>query len=391
MSQHCSVIIPAAGNGTRMGTSCPKQFLELAGMPLLAHTITAFHIHPEISLIVLVVPEERIDTAGTLLEACGLTGKTEIISGGRRRQDSVRNGLEHIGIRSEIILVHDGARPLVSQQTITDCIAAVRANGAAIAAVPVKDTLKKADTSGMITATVDRTDLWQAQTPQGARREILVDAFNRAGNKEVTDEAMLLELAGYPVYTINGSEKNIKITRPEDLTIAENLLMEKQNDSQVQLRIGHGYDAHRFAMGRQLVLAGIRIHHDMGLEGHSDADAATHALCDAILGALAKGDLGEHFPDTSEEYRDIYSIKLLEMVTTMMHTDGYSLNNADITIICQKPKLAAYIDEMRSCLAKACNTEKERINIKATTTEKMGFTGRGEGISCHAVVTIIKG
>ncbi|HKJ65266.1 MAG TPA: 2-C-methyl-D-erythritol 2,4-cyclodiphosphate synthase, partial [Desulfopila sp.] len=304
---------------------------------------------------------------------------------GRRRQDSVRAGVDHLGDDIDIVLVHDGARPLVDSEVILRCLEAAERSGAAIAAVPVKDTLKRGDGDDRIAATIDRKGLWQAQTPQAARLPLLRRAFAAAGESDVTDEAMLLENAGIPVSLVMGAESNIKITRPEDLIMAEKLLM--QADS-TPLRIGHGFDAHRFAPGRRLVLGGVEINHHQGLAGHSDADVVTHAICDAILGALGLGDIGRHFPDSADEYKDIYSILLLERVSETMHRAGFIIGNIDITVVCQQPKLTPGIDDMRRTLARACGAESSQLNIKATTTEKMGYTGREEGISCHAVALL---
>lgn len=286
----------------------------------------------------------------------------------------------------DTVLVHDGARPLISQELITDCLCNAEEYGAAIAAIPVKDTLKKGDTDNRIAATIDRTGLWQAQTPQAAKLSLLRQAFDSAGNRDFTDEASLLEHAGCDVHLVAGSETNIKITRPEDMVLAETLLMRQ---TAKHPRIGHGFDAHTFCAGRDLILGGVKIDHHEGLAGHSDADALTHALCDAILGALGKGDIGHHFPDSSAAFKDIYSITLLEKVTDAMLGAGYHMGNADITIVCQAPRLASYIDMMRQTLRKACRAAEGAINIKATTTEKMGYTGRQEGIGCHAVVFLL--
>jgi len=387
MSLKGAAIIPAAGSGTRMKSSCPKQYLMLAGRPILIHTIAAFHRHSDIDLIIVVVPKDRVNPTSRLLDDWGLSEKAEVTAGGIRRQDSVRNGLTRINGRADIVLVHDGARPLVEQQLISDCLEAAAQEGAAIAAIPVKDTLKRGSREGRITATIDRSELWQAQTPQAAIRTHLEKAFEAAEGDDVTDEAMLLERAGYPVKLVTGSEKNIKITRPEDLAIAENILMKPNTPT---VKIGHGFDAHRLVAGRPLVLAGVEIEHPKGLAGHSDADAVTHSLCDAILGALGKGDIGKHFPDSSDEFKDIYSILLLQRVIASMKDNSYALGNADITIICQTPRLAPHISRMKETIARACQTDIDQVNIKATTTEKMGYTGREEGISCHAVVTLVK-
>ncbi len=280
-------------------------------------------------------------------------------------------------------MVHDGARPLVDNGVIQRWHAEA-VKGAAISAIPVVDTLKKGNKDQEIATTINRDSLWQAQTPQGGKREYLLDAFTKAAGTDVTDEATLLEMAGYPVKMALGSKKNIKITSPEDLIIAENMLAPEYSIP----RIGHGFDAHRFTKNRALILGGVKIDYHLGLAGHSDADVLTHAFCDAMLGGMAKGDIGRHFPDSSETFKDIYSIKLLEQVKEIMESEGFSLVNGDITIICQRPKLAPYIPEMQQILAKACNCTPDKINIKATTTEKMGYTGREEGISCHAVVIL---
>ena len=382
-----AAIIPAAGSGSRMGLDHPKQYHLLAGVPILVHTVRQFVSAPCIDEIVVVVPVDRVDSTSMLLEEYELTGEAlQVIAGGRRRQDSVKAGLDTLGKDVDIVLVHDGARPLLSQDLITRCCDAVFHHGAAIAAVPVKDTLKKSDADQRIVHTVDRENLWQAQTPQAARLSLLLAAYEAAGDRDVTDEASLLELAGTPVYLVEGSETNIKITRPDDLVIAEKIM---QKDT-LDLRIGHGYDAHRFAEDRDLVLGGVTIPFEMGLAGHSDADVLTHALCDAILGALGAGDIGSHFPDSDQQFENIYSITLLERVATLAEERGFVLSNADITMVCQKPKLASFIPGMKEILAKACRVEKERMNVKATTTEKMGFTGRMEGVSCHAVVLLAK-
>lgn len=384
-----AAIIPAAGSGTRMQTSLPKQYLELDGRPILIHTVAALADCAEIDRIIIAVAEDRLDSTRKLLDAWRLDAKGEVIAGGRRRQDSVKAGLDHLGDDIDIVLVHDGARPLVDGDVIRRCLHEANSCGAAIAAVPVKDTLKRGDMDQRVAATIDRQGLWQAQTPQAARLPLLRRAFAAAGDQDVTDEAMLLEIAAIPVSLVMGSESNIKITRPEDLIMAEKLLRRPDPaPDPASVRIGHGFDAHRFAAARRLVLGGIDIDHHQGLAGHSDADVVTHALCDAILGALGLGDIGCHFPDTDDTYRDIYSILLLERVCETMRGAGFVVGNLDITIVCQQPKLAPHLDAMRRKLAEACATEPSRLNIKATTTEKMGYTGREEGIGCHAVALL---
>ena len=257
----------------------PKQYHLLAGIPILVRTVWAFVNNSHIKCIVVVVPADWIAETSTLFDRYAVNvPHLTIVAGGSRRQDSVRAGLkalETCADDTDIVLVHDGARPLVSGEVIDRCYLAALENGAAIAAVPVKDTLKRGDATGRITATIDRTSLWQAQTPQAFRKELLEQAFQHNGDAEVTDEASLLEKAGIPVILVEGAETNIKITRPEDLLLAEKIMQQRRPD----LRIGHGYDAHRFAEAGKLVLGGITIPHSHGLAGHSDADVLTHALC----------------------------------------------------------------------------------------------------------------
>ncbi|MEW6708542.1 MAG: 2-C-methyl-D-erythritol 4-phosphate cytidylyltransferase [Candidatus Riflebacteria bacterium] len=381
-----AVIIPAAGNGTRMGLDHPKQYHLLAGVPILIHTIRAFVATPSIQRIVVTVPPDRIADSHRLLTQYDLADHAiTVTGGGARRQDSVLAGLNCLGEDIDIVLVHDGARPLITPELIQRCLEAAWRDGAAIAAIPVKDTLKKSRPDQTIACTIDRRDLWQAQTPQATRLTLLKQAYAALGGQDVTDEAALLELAGIAVTLIEGSETNIKITRPLDLILAEKMMLPPLPPTP---RIGHGYDAHRLVSGRDLILAGVKIPHNLGLAGHSDADVVTHALCDAILGALAAGDIGRHFPDSDQRFKDIYSISLLQQVMELAFHHGLAVANADITIICQAPKLAPYMDAMRTTLTNACQAGSDQINIKATTTEKMGFTGREEGISCHAVVLL---
>ncbi len=365
----------------------PKQYYKIHGTPILAHTVKPFLDHPDIIEVVVVVPAEWLDHTHELLESAGVdTNRLTIIAGGKRRQDSVQNGLRILDSKTEIVLVHDGARPCITQSLISRCIKGVQTHGAAIVAVPVKDTLKKGNRKNLITDTVNRDNIWQAQTPQGAQYSLLCRAFDKAEGKDVTDEAMLLELAGVPVALVESEETNIKITRQEDLALAEKIMQPLKS---TPFRIGHGFDAHRLVEGRKLILGGITVPYHLGLAGHSDADVVTHALCDGLLGALGKGDIGSHFPDSDKTYKDIYSITLLEKVIDFVKNAGYRVGNIDLTVICQAPKLAPHLNSMKKILASACDTGEENINIKATTTEKMGYAGRGEGISCHSVVLLL--
>ena len=369
-----------------MGTSTPKQFSELLGVPILIHAIRAFRQVPAIGAIIVVAPAQHRELTCALLTQYQLDDHCTVLIGGKLRQDSVRIGLAQVTDDSSLVAVHDGARPLIAPQDIQRCLDAAATHGAAIMAVPVKDTLKAVADDTTIRHTVERAGLWQAQTPQVVQTALLKEAFAKADLDGFvgTDEASLLEHGGWPVAVVQGSETNLKITRPDDLPMAEAILMKQQ--SPPQMRIGHGFDAHRLVAGRPLILGGMKIPHELGLLGHSDADVLTHALCDAILGAIGAGDIGRHFPDTDPQYKGISSIKLLAQVIGLATERHFRLHNADITVVAQRPKLASHFPAMQKILAEACRVEPDAINLKASTTEKMGYTGREEGISAHAVV-----
>jgi 2-C-methyl-D-erythritol 4-phosphate cytidylyltransferase / 2-C-methyl-D-erythritol 2,4-cyclodiphosphate synthase len=383
-----AAVIPAAGSGVRCGSALPKQFVALAGKPVLVRSIAPFLEVKEIGIVVAAVPGDRRETAAAMLAAFFSPEERQrilVIDGGPTRQESVRAGLSALPAETEVVLVHDGARPFVTPAIIERCLKGALLRGAAIAAVPVRDTLKLAGPDRTVLRTVGRDNLWQAQTPQAARIDLLRRAYEVADKDGFagTDEALLLEHAGIVVSIVEGSELNFKITRPDDLFLAAGLAREETT-----VRIGHGFDAHRFTGGRPFIMGGVTIPYDSGLEGHSDADVLTHALIDAFLGALGVGDIGRHFPDTDMRYRNISSLLLLKEVVGMAAQAGMSLLNADLTIICQRPKLAPFIGAMRKNLAEACAVGLNAINVKATTTEKMGFTGRGEGAAAHAVVLL---
>jgi len=401
-----AVIIPAAGSGQRMGGGKPKQYLTLGGIPLLARSIRPFLALADIALVVVAVPAERIEATRTLcrqhLEA---DERLRVVAGGATRQLSVQAGLAALPVEIGMVLVHDGARPLVREELIRACLEAALRDGAAIAALELTDTLKLATTNRRIARTLPREGLWRAQTPQAVRRDWLEQAYQQAtqDNFQGTDEASLLEHAGLPVTLVPSGEDNLKITRPEDLRLAEALISRQRTEDRGQnplpaappplagvggLRIGHGYDAHRLVTGRPLVLGGIIVPHHLGLDGHSDADVLLHALMDALLGALGLGDIGRHFPDSDPGLRGIDSMLLLGRVLTQLRTASARLLNADLTIVCQAPRLASHIPAMRDRIALACGVTPAQINIKATTTEKMGFCGRGEGIAAHAVALL---
>jgi 2-C-methyl-D-erythritol 4-phosphate cytidylyltransferase / 2-C-methyl-D-erythritol 2,4-cyclodiphosphate synthase len=385
---HFGVVIPAGGIGSRIGCNRPKQFLPLAGIPILVRTCRVFLSRNDIHILVVAAPtdfyQETVDLLHTHLNQKEVT-KVVFTVGGSTRQDSVRAGVDALPDEVDVVLVHDAARPLVDQATIDRCLQGAVEYGAVIAAIPVKDTLKLVGDEATIEQTVDRSALWQAQTPQAIRRDLLAQAFAQAAQKKFigTDEASLLEAAGIPVRVVPGNERNVKITRPEDLAVAEAILAEETN-----MKIGHGFDAHRLVPERKLILGGVPIDFELGLDGHSDADVVAHALTDALLGALGAGDIGRHFPDSDPSYKGINSLLLLERVCCLMKEQQYRLANADLTIVCQRPRLAPFLDTMQTNLARCCKVAPPAINIKATTTEKMGYTGRGEGIAAHAVVLL---
>ncbi|MHB8810024.1 MAG: 2-C-methyl-D-erythritol 4-phosphate cytidylyltransferase [Desulfobulbaceae bacterium] len=383
-----AAIIAAGGSGSRMGGGVPKQFLMLHGTPILALTVGRFLQMSKLGAIVVAVPAEHREAAAALFRhflPAGEQHRLLLVQGGATRQESVKAGLAALPPGTATVLVHDGARPFVTAEIIERCLQATEQVGAAIAAVPVRDTLKQAAADHLVRATLDRRDLWQAQTPQGARVELLRRAYSLADEDgfQGTDEASLLEHAGIPVAIVEGSERNFKITRPDDLILAARLTQEKQ-----MLKIGHGFDAHRLVPGRPLILGGVHIPYELGLDGHSDADTLTHAFIDALLGAMGEGDIGRHFPDSDPRYTNISSLRLLTDVAGLLKQKNMSIGNADITVVCQRPKLAPHIEAMRENLARACGVTPAMLNIKATTTEQMGYTGRGEGIAAHAVVLL---
>jgi len=393
-----AAIIPAAGSGSRMGSAVPKQFIELEGIPILIHTLRAFQRAGSVGYIIVAVPPESCAWAEELVQRYQLAKVYRVVPGGRLRQDSVRAGIEALPPEVEIVIVHDGVRPFVPISLIESCLQEAAKSGAAMAAVPAKDTLKSVSAERIVEHTINRTGVWQAQTPQAFRKSLLAEAYSRATDKKdfmATDEAGLLELLSHPVKVVEGAETNIKITRQEDLILAEAILMEsdanrKTPEESGQSCIGYGYDAHRLVAGRSLVLGGEKIPHDKGLQGHSDADVLTHAFCDALLGAAGAGDIGVHFSDTDQKFKDMSSLKILADVVALVAKKGFVLQNADITVVAQKPRLTPYFTAMKKNLAAACRADPERINLKATTTENMGFEGSEEGMSAHAVVMLKK-
>ena len=383
-----AVIIAAAGSSSRMGTGVDKQFVILAGKPVLWHTINVFKQLPQIHQILVTVSPGNAERVAALLQQTLADIPWQIVPGGAERQDSVRNALQLVSPSVELVLVHDGARPFVEPECVLKSMQAAAETGAAVVAVPVKDTIKLADAAGGVKQTLDRSSLWQVQTPQTFRRELLLKAHEQAAAAGVvaTDDAALVEWAGGSVSLVRGSYYNFKVTTPEDLVLAEAVAAERSG-RQMQ-RVGFGYDVHQFVAGRPLMLGGVEVPHDRGLEGHSDADVLLHAISDALLGAAGLGDIGKHFPDTDPRYKGISSLLLLREVCRKLKEAGYTAQNLDAVIAAQEPKLAPYIARMNETIAAALDIPVTQVNVKATTTEHLGFVGRKEGIAAQAVVMI---
>lgn len=376
-------ILPAAGKGTRAGVA--KQFVELAGRPLLVHAAAAAAACPDVAGLVIAAPAGEEDRVRNLLVAHGLGSRLRaVVAGGAERADSVRAALAAAG-DAPYVAIHDAARPFATAALFSRVLAAARDHGAALAALPATDTVKRADGERVL-ATLDRRELWLAQTPQAFRTELLREAYDRAGAgaSRATDEASLVEALGHPVQLVPGDKENSKVTDPADLERARALLERLEAPAAV----GHGFDVHAFAPGRRCVLGGVEFPGEVGLLGHSDADAPVHALMDAILGAAGLGDIGQHFPDTDERFRGADSIRLLEETVRRAAAAGFSVRNADLTIAAARPKIGPRREEMRARIAAALGLPAERVNVKATTTEGLGFVGRAEGIAAWAVVLL---
>jgi 2-C-methyl-D-erythritol 4-phosphate cytidylyltransferase/2-C-methyl-D-erythritol 2,4-cyclodiphosphate synthase len=386
------VIIPAGGSGKRMRGNLSKQYMPIDGNPILALTLKVFQLSKDIDEIVLVTPEADIQMVRQMIiEPYRISKVRHILAGGKQRQDSVRNGLVVIGNDVEIVLIHDAVRPFISTGIIHMAVREAAKHGAVTVGTPVKDTVKRIDQNGWVLDTLDRQFLWMAQTPQAFKRSIIHDAHRRAYEDRFygTDDASLVERMGFKIRMIAAFDENIKITSPEDLLIAE-FLLKKTKEEECLMRIGFGYDSHRLVKERKLVLGGIEIPHDRGLSGHSDADVLIHAVCDAILGAIAAGDIGRQFPDTDDGYKDISSLNLLESVRIICEQTGYGVHNIDSTVVLEKPKISEYIRAMSLKLAETLKIPEQNISIKAKTNEGMGFVGRQEGVAAYAVATIVK-
>jgi 2-C-methyl-D-erythritol 4-phosphate cytidylyltransferase/2-C-methyl-D-erythritol 2,4-cyclodiphosphate synthase len=380
-----TAIIAAAGAGRRLGGQVPKQFLDIGGQSLVERSVAAFDAHPAVHDLIVVLPR---DLAADLPAALRCTRKPlQIVDGGERRQDSVANAVARVPEDTDIVLVHDAARPFVSEAVISRAIDAAAAHGAAIAAVRVVDTVKRVRRGGagaVVEETIPRDAICLAQTPQAFRRDVLrhVVEVGRAG-AEATDEAALAERAGYSVQVVDGDPANVKITTADDLLVARRSL--SGGDA---VRIGTGYDLHRLVEGRPLILGGVDVPCERGALGHSDADAVCHAATDAVLGAAALGDIGRHFPDSDPAWKGASSIDLLSRAAQLVREAGFAVANLDVVVVLERPKIAPFIERIRVGVAGALGIPPERVSVKGKTNEGVDAVGRGEAIAAHAVALL---
>lgn len=377
-------LVVAAGRGQRFGGETPKQYLPMAGRPLMRHCLETFAAHPRISEVRVIIHADDRERYNAAIAGLPLLEPT---IGGADRQQSVLNGLESLASMAPArVLIHDAARPLVDVGTIDRTLAALDHEPGAIAAVPLADTVKRIAGDGdfRVVETVDRTHLWRAQTPQGFRYAEILAAHRSHAGAGLTDDAAVAEAAGLPVVLVRGSEENLKVTTLDDLLRAERLLASMA----MEYRTGMGFDVHRFGTGTGVTLCGIRIPHDGGLEGHSDADVGLHALTDAILGAIGKGDIGQHFSPSDPQWRGADSARFLAFAGQQVSGLGGRVVHLDVTLICERPKVAPHRAAMVERIADILAIAPRQVSVKATTTEGLGFTGRGEGIAAQAVATV---
>jgi 2-C-methyl-D-erythritol 4-phosphate cytidylyltransferase/2-C-methyl-D-erythritol 2,4-cyclodiphosphate synthase len=386
---HVAAIIAAGGRGVRLGADRPKQFLDLGGRSILDLSLSALAASDRIQEIVVALPEEHLSAESKALRSATAKPLT-FVAGGERRQDSVANAFAKASRAADLILIHDAARPFVTLDVIARTIDGAAANGAAIAAVAARDTVKETgpanpDGSRLVRGTIARDSVYLAQTPQAFRRDILARALEEGKGVDATDEAMLVERLGVPVHVVEGDSRNVKITTPDDLVSAREAA---RGVPRGLMRIGNGYDLHRLVAGRPLILAGVTIPFELGLDGHSDADIVCHAVTDAVLGAAGLGDIGRLFPDTDPKWKGADSIQLLKGAIARVREAGYRVSNVDVTVIAQKPKLLPHLEAMRANLAAALDVEPAAVSVKGKTNEGVDSMGRGESMACHAVALL---
>ena len=371
-----TAIIVAAGRGTRAGGDAPKQWQRLRGKSIAARAMQPFADHPAITQLILVV---HPDDPPTLWHD---TPDAIVVTGGATRQASVRAGLKAAANATDV-LIHDAARPMISTDVIDRVLAALKTHQGAAPAVAVTDTLWHGG-QGMVMGTQDRAGLYRAQTPQGFRRAPLL-AAHLACDTDATDDVSVARAAGMDVAIVAGDDDNIKITTPGDFARAEQLL-----GPNMDIRCGNGYDVHRFGPGNHVWLCGVKVPFDRGLQGHSDADVGMHAVTDAIYGALGRGDIGQHFPPSDPQWKGAESHIFLTHAVTLARELGYAISNVDCTLVCEFPKIGPHQPAMKAALAQIMGLGADRISVKATTSERLGFTGRGEGIAAIATATLVK-
>lgn len=385
-------IVLAAGKGERMRSPLNKVYLPLGDDPVIVHSLRVFEHSSMVDTYVIVAAEGEVSYCRTLLSFYSLPKLAGIVPGGDIRQESVAAGLKALPEDCDLVVVHDGARPLLTREVLEGGLQRAQRSGAVVVAVPAKDTVKVVE-GERIKATPERSSLWLAQTPQIFRRKLLQEALDaaRASGYQGTDDASLVERLGYQVDIYPGTHNNIKITTPEDIKIARALMGMPVTESQEPLlRTGLGYDVHPFEQGRPLYLGGIRIPEETGLKGHSDGDVLLHALIDACLGAAALPDIGHYFPPSDPRWEGAYSLALLQITQRLLASEGFRVVQVDLVVAAQKPRLAPYIEQIRSLIATVLNIPVSAVGLKATTTEGLGFVGREEGIACWAVATIQK-
>jgi 2-C-methyl-D-erythritol 4-phosphate cytidylyltransferase/2-C-methyl-D-erythritol 2,4-cyclodiphosphate synthase len=378
-------LVVAAGRGSRFGGELPKQYMPLGGVPLLRHSLETLARHPGICAIRAVIHPDDRDLYDQAAHGLDLAAPA---NGGDSRQESVRLGLESLtDLGPGRVLIHDGARPFVSPAIVERVLAGLEEAPGAIAALPVVDSLKR-EAEGRIAGSAERRGLWRAQTPQGFRFGKILAAHRDAAGRELTDDAAVAEAAGLSVALVQGSPDNIKVTSQADLMLAERWLAAARGANSGEVRVGQGFDVHRFEAGDRVRLCGVDIAHDAGLKGHSDADVGLHALTDAILGALGAGDIGQHFPPTDAKWREADSGIFLRHAAQLLAARGGAINHLDVTLICEAPKIGPHRMAMAERIAGILELPADRVSVKATTTEGLGFTGRGEGIAAQATATI---
>jgi 2-C-methyl-D-erythritol 4-phosphate cytidylyltransferase/2-C-methyl-D-erythritol 2,4-cyclodiphosphate synthase len=386
---HVTAIIAAGGAGLRLGAGMPKQLLDLGGTSILQRSVSAFGRHPDVDDVIVSLPRE-LAAAPPIEPEEGW--RFSVVVGGDRRQDSVANAFQAIDPRSDVVLVHDAARPLVSGDLISRTIRAAAEYGAAIAAQPVSDTVKRVRRDGgslAVVETIPRESIFLAQTPQAFRVSVLRDAIALGASVEATDEAALAERAGHTVHIVEATSVNLKITTADDLAEARRRLTSEPIRIMPE-RVGTAYDLHRLVEGRKLILGGLEIPASRGALGHSDADIVCHVATDAILGAAALGDIGRHFPDTDQRWKDASSVDLLRQAVAMVHAAGLRVVNLDVVVVLEKPKIAPYVDQIRIELARVLQVAADRVCVKGKTNEGVDAVGRGEAIAAHAVALLAR-